>query len=48
MALNFTLPPIQDNEDGSWGPSTSTLPSQFQGYVHLLTPSHREVLTCRS
>lgn len=45
MALNFTLPPIQDNEDGSWGPSTSTLPSQFQGYVQLPPPSHHEVLT---
>lgn len=29
MALNFTLPPIHDNPDGSWGPSTSALPAQF-------------------
>jgi hypothetical protein len=47
MALNFTLPPIQDNEDGSWGPSTSTLPSQFQGYVQLPPLSLVvQVLTC--
>nr|ODN81272.1 eukaryotic translation initiation factor 3 subunit D [Cryptococcus depauperatus CBS 7841]ODN99732.1 eukaryotic translation initiation factor 3 subunit D [Cryptococcus depauperatus CBS 7855] len=25
----FVLPPIQDNADGSWGPSTSALPAQF-------------------
>ncbi|WWC69596.1 eukaryotic translation initiation factor 3 subunit D [Kwoniella pini CBS 10737] len=30
MALNFTLPHIQDNADGSWGPSTSALPAQFK------------------
>jgi hypothetical protein len=29
MALDFVLPPIKDNEDGSWGPSTSSLPAQF-------------------
>ncbi|WVO21876.1 eukaryotic translation initiation factor 3 subunit D [Cryptococcus decagattii] len=27
---NFVLPPIHDNADGSWGPSTSTLPAQFK------------------
>ncbi|WVQ70240.1 eukaryotic translation initiation factor 3 subunit D [Kwoniella botswanensis] len=30
MTLSFTLPQIQDNADGSWGPSTSTLPAQFK------------------
>lgn len=30
MALDFVLPPIHDNADGSWGPSTSTLPNQFK------------------
>ncbi|KAK4687723.1 translation initiation factor 3 subunit D, partial [Tremellales sp. Uapishka_1] len=30
MSLAFTLPLIHDNEDGSWGPSTSTLPAQFK------------------
>ncbi|KAF5363717.1 hypothetical protein D9756_000296 [Leucocoprinus leucothites] len=26
----FTLPPINDNPDGGWGPSTSNLPEQFK------------------
>ncbi|ORY22762.1 eukaryotic translation initiation factor 3 subunit 7 [Naematelia encephala] len=30
MALDFVLPSIHDNDDGSWGPSTSTLPAQFK------------------
>ncbi|WRT66990.1 eukaryotic translation initiation factor 3 subunit D [Kwoniella shivajii] len=30
MTLNFNLPQIQDNADGSWGPSTSALPAQFK------------------
>ncbi|WVF72331.1 eukaryotic translation initiation factor 3 subunit D [Kwoniella sp. CBS 6097] len=30
MTLSFNLPPIQDNADGSWGPSTSALPAQFK------------------
>ncbi|OCF35369.1 eukaryotic translation initiation factor 3 subunit D [Kwoniella heveanensis CBS 569] len=30
MTLSFSLPPIQDNADGSWGPSTSALPAQFK------------------
>ncbi|KAL7422219.1 hypothetical protein Q5752_002865 [Cryptotrichosporon argae] len=30
MVLSFSLPPIHDNEDGSWGPSSSTLPAQFK------------------
>ncbi|CAD6577232.1 MAG: hypothetical protein TREMPRED_001890 [Tremellales sp. Tagirdzhanova-0007] len=30
MSLDFTLPVIHDNQDGSWGPSTSTLPAQFK------------------
>ncbi|KAL1411237.1 hypothetical protein Q8F55_002188 [Vanrija albida] len=30
MALDFVLPPIHDNEDGSWGPSTSTIPAPFK------------------
>lgn len=30
MALDFVLPAIHDNEDGSWGPSTSTIPAQFK------------------
>ncbi|WVQ78203.1 eukaryotic translation initiation factor 3 subunit D [Cryptococcus sp. DSM 104549] len=30
MSANFVLPPIHDNPDGSWGPSTSTLPAQFK------------------
>ncbi|KAG9015552.1 hypothetical protein FRB94_000157 [Tulasnella sp. JGI-2019a] len=28
--VSFTLPPIQDNPDGSWGPSTSAVPPQFK------------------
>ncbi|NXD32341.1 EIF3D factor, partial [Spelaeornis formosus] len=27
---DFVLPPINDNPDGTWGPSTSTLPSSFK------------------
>ncbi|KXN89472.1 Eukaryotic translation initiation factor 3 subunit D [Leucoagaricus sp. SymC.cos] len=27
---SFTLPPINDNPDGGWGPSTSNLPDQFK------------------
>lgn len=27
---SFTLPPIHDNPDGGWGPSTSNLPDQFK------------------
>jgi translation initiation factor 3 subunit D len=27
---SFTLPPIHDNPDGSWGPSTSNFPEQFK------------------
>lgn len=27
---SFTLPPIHDNPDGGWGPSTSNLPEQFK------------------
>lgn len=27
---DFVLPPIHDNPDGTWGPSTSTLPAQFK------------------
>ncbi|KAF8659130.1 hypothetical protein AX16_001900 [Volvariella volvacea WC 439] len=27
---SFTLPPIHDNPDGGWGPSTSNLPQQFK------------------
>lgn len=30
MALNFVLPAIYDNADGSWGPSSSALPSTFK------------------
>ncbi|KAK8869935.1 eukaryotic translation initiation factor 3 subunit D [Kwoniella newhampshirensis] len=30
MTLDFSLPPIHDNADGSWGPSTSALPAQFK------------------
>lgn len=30
MALDFVLPPIHDNEDGSWGPSSSTLAAPFK------------------
>ncbi|EIW69564.1 hypothetical protein TREMEDRAFT_39135 [Tremella mesenterica DSM 1558] len=30
MVLDFVLPEVHDNEDGSWGPSTSTLPAQFK------------------
>lgn len=26
----FTLPPINDNPDGGWGPSSSNLPDQFK------------------
>jgi translation initiation factor 3 subunit D len=28
--MEFTLPPVRDNQDGSWGPSTSTAPDQFK------------------
>ncbi len=27
---SFSLPPINDNPDGSWGPSSSNLPEQFK------------------
>ncbi|KAK7053994.1 eukaryotic translation initiation factor 3 subunit D, partial [Favolaschia claudopus] len=27
---SFSLPPIQDNPDGGWGPSSSNLPEQFK------------------
>jgi len=27
---SFTLPPINDNPDGGWGPSTSNFPNQFK------------------
>lgn len=27
---SFSLPPIHDNPDGGWGPSTSNLPDQFK------------------
>jgi len=27
---SFSLPPIQDNPDGAWGPSTSNIPDQFK------------------
>lgn len=27
---SFSLPPINDNPDGGWGPSTSNLPAQFK------------------
>lgn len=27
---SFTLPPIHDNPDGGWGPSSSNLPDQFK------------------
>lgn len=27
---SFSLPPINDNPDGGWGPSTSNLPTQFK------------------
>lgn len=27
---SFSLPPINDNPDGGWGPSTSNLPDQFK------------------
>ncbi len=27
---SFTLPPIHDNPDGGWGPSTSNIPDQFK------------------
>lgn len=27
---DFVLPPIQDNADGSWGPSTSSIPADFK------------------
>lgn len=37
---NFVLPPIHDNSDGSWGPSTSTLPAQFKECV---SPSMRKL-----
>lgn len=30
MSINFELPAIHDNADGSWGPSSSTIPSQFK------------------
>ncbi|WVR05058.1 eukaryotic translation initiation factor 3 subunit D [Kwoniella sp. DSM 27419] len=30
MTLSFSLPSIQDNADGSWGPSTSAIPAQFK------------------
>jgi translation initiation factor 3 subunit D len=30
MALNFVLPAIHDNEDGSWGPGSSALPSGLE------------------
>lgn len=36
---NFVLPPIHDNADGSWGPSTSTLPAQFKECVRLVRES---------
>jgi hypothetical protein len=28
--LSFVLPPIQDNPDGSWGPSVLHMPAQFK------------------
>ncbi|EIM85696.1 translation initiation factor eIF-3 subunit D [Stereum hirsutum FP-91666 SS1] len=28
--MSFTLPPINDNPDGGWGPSTSNLPQNFK------------------
>jgi len=28
--MSFSLPPIHDNPDGSWGPSTSNIPDQFK------------------
>ena len=30
---SFSLPPIYDNEDKSWGPSSSTVPKVFQESV---------------
>jgi translation initiation factor 3 subunit D len=30
MALDFVLPPIHDNADGSWGPSSSTVSAPFK------------------
>lgn len=28
--VSFSLPPIQDNPDGGWGPSSSNLPEKFK------------------
>src|SRR5882762_6905095 len=28
--VSFSLPPINDNPDGGWGPSSSNLPEQFK------------------
>lgn len=28
--MSFSLPPINDNPDGGWGPSSSNLPDQFK------------------
>ncbi|KAG9018829.1 hypothetical protein FRB90_009116 [Tulasnella sp. 427] len=30
MSPSFVLPPIHDNKDGSWGPSSTSVPTQFQ------------------
>src|SRR5277367_4052558 len=30
MSPSFSLPPINDNPDGGWGPSSSNLPEQFK------------------
>jgi hypothetical protein len=42
MALDFTLPSIHDNEDGSWGPSTSSLPVHFKEYVRYALVAHTQ------
>lgn len=30
---DFTLPPVIDNDDGSWGPTTVLLPGAFKESV---------------
>ena len=41
---SFSLPPIYDNEDKSWGPSSSTVPKVFQESVQ----PNKELAKCRN
>lgn len=44
--MSFTLPPLQDNPDGAWGPSPLHLPAKFKEYVPDLASYSSSLIDC--